>query len=108
MNPPDAIRILITDDHPIVGHGLAALLESEPDIQVVGLARSGQEAIKLFRQYHPDITLMDLRMPHIDGITATINILTEFEDARIIILTMYKRDEDIYRGLRAGAKGYIL
>ncbi|MEH2138956.1 response regulator transcription factor [Nostoc sp.] len=108
MNFSNAIRILIADDHPLVGSGLAALLEGEPDIKVVGLARSGQEAVELFRQYQPDITLMDLRMPDVDGVAAIVGIRAEFAEARIIVLTMYKGDEDIYRGLRAGAKGYIL
>jgi two-component system NarL family response regulator len=102
------IRILIADDHPIVGRGLAALLEGEPDITIVGLARSGQEAVELFCQHQPDITLMDLRMPDVDGVAAIVGIRAKIEGARIIVLTMYKGDEDIYRGLRAGAKGYIL
>ncbi|MDF5728959.1 MAG: response regulator transcription factor [Rhizonema sp. PD38] len=108
MNFPNAISILIADDHPLVGSGLAALLEGELDIKVVGLARSGQEAVELFRQHQPDITLMDLRMPDVDGVAAIVGIRAEFAEARIIVLTMYKGDEDIYRGLRAGAKGYIL
>jgi two-component system, NarL family, response regulator len=108
MNPSSMIRVLLADDHPILGQGLAMLLECEPDITVVGQALNGREAIALFRQHQPDVTLMDLRMPEVSGVEAIAAIRAEFAQARIIVLTTYDGDEDIYRGLQAGAKGYLL
>jgi two-component system NarL family response regulator len=109
MDVPDAkIRVLLADDHPIVGKGLALLLEREPNITVVGQAYNGREAIALYQQYQPDVTLMDLRMPEINGVEAIAAIRAEFPQAKIIVLTTYDGDEDIYRGLQAGAKGYLL
>lgn len=108
MSQSAAIRVLIVDDHAIVRQGLAAMLENEPDITVVGQAGDGQEAIAQYRQLQPDVTLMDLRMPHMSGVDATAAICAEFTQARILILTTYDGDEDIYRGLRTGAKGYLL
>lgn len=108
MSQSYLIHILIADDHLMVAQGLTALLESPPDITVVGRASNGREAIALFRQHQPDIVLMDLRMPQMGGVEATIAIRAEFNQARIIVLTTYDGDEDIYRGLRAGAKGYVL
>ncbi|AVH68982.1 response regulator transcription factor [Nostoc sp. 'Lobaria pulmonaria (5183) cyanobiont'] len=102
------IHVLIADDHVMVAQGLTILLESQTDIKVIGRASNGREAIALFRQYQPDIVLMDLRMPEIGGVEATITIRAEFKQARIIVLTTYDGDEDIYRGLQAGAKGYVL
>lgn len=102
------IHVLIVDDHVMVAQGLTTLLESQADIRVIGRASNGREAIDLFRQHQPDIVLMDLRMPEMGGVEATIAICTEFKQARIIVLTTYDGDEDIYRGLRAGAKGYVL
>jgi DNA-binding NarL/FixJ family response regulator len=108
MSQPTAIRVLIVDDHAIVQQGLAAMIENEPDMTVIGQASNGQEAIDQYRQLQPDITLMDLRMPQVGGVEATIAICAEFAHARIVILTTYDGDEDIYRALRAGAKGYLL
>ena len=108
MSQPPAIRVLIVDDHTIVQQGLAAMIENEPDMMAVGQAKNGQEAIDQYRQLQPDVTLMDLRMPQMSGVDATMAICAEFAYARIIILTTYDGDEDIYRGLRAGAKGYLL
>jgi two-component system NarL family response regulator len=108
MSQSTTIRVLIVDDHSIVRQGLAAMIENEPDMTVVGQAGNGQDAIDRYRQLEPDVTLMDLRMPHMSGLDATIAICTEFTHARIIVLTTYDGDEDIYRGLRAGAKGYLL
>lgn len=108
MNQSDIIQVLIADDHPIVRQGLVALLEQEPDIRVVAQAGNGEEAIALFHLHQPDVTLMDLRMPQIDGVTAITQICGDCPDARIIVLTTYDGDEDIYRGLQAGAKGYLL
>ena len=108
MNQSTAIRVLIVDDHEIVQQGLAAMIENEPDMTVVGQADNGQEAIDQYRQLQPDVTLMDLRMPQVSGVDATTVICAEFVHARIVILTTYDGDEDIYCGLRAGAKGYLL
>jgi two-component system, NarL family, response regulator len=108
VNQSNIIRVLVADDHPVVAQGLVALLECEADITVVGQAHDGCQAVELFRQHQPDVTLMDLRMPQMDGVAAITAICTEFDDARIIVLTTYDSDENIYRGLRAGAKGYLL
>nr|WP_199321833.1 response regulator transcription factor [Leptolyngbya sp. FACHB-321] len=99
---------MLVDDHAIVQQGLAVIINKQADMTVVGKAKSGIEAINLFRQLQPDITLMDLRMPEMDGVEAITAICAEFNTARIIVLTTYDSDEDIYRGLRAGAKGYLL
>lgn len=102
------IRVSICDDHPFMREGLAAVLEYKPDMTVVGKACNGHEAVELFRQLKPDVTLMDLRMPELSGVEAIAIICAEFADARIVVLTTYDSDEDIYRGLRAGAMGYVL
>ncbi|MEG4321873.1 MULTISPECIES: response regulator transcription factor [unclassified Microcoleus] len=108
MQQSNMIRLLIADDHAILRQGLAALLEQEPDLKVVAKASNGEEALTMFRQYQPDVTLMDLRMPQMDGVAAITAICAEFDKARIVVLTTYDGDEDIYRGLRAGAKSYLL
>lgn len=108
MSQSTAICVLIVDDHAIVRQGLAAMIENEPDMTVVGQAGDGLEAIALYRQLQPDVTLMDLQMPQMSGADATLALCAEFAHARIIILTTYDGDEDIYRALRAGAKGYLL
>jgi len=108
MNQSNVIRRLLADDHPILGQALTMLLQCEPDMSVVGHACDGQEAIKLFQQHQPDVTLMDLQMPKMEGAEAIATICSKFKHARIIVLTTFDGDEDIYRGLRAGAKGYIL
>jgi DNA-binding NarL/FixJ family response regulator len=108
MSQSTAIRVLIVDDHAIVRQGLAAMIDNQPDMTLVGQAGNGQEAIDQYRQLQPDVTLMDLRMPQVSGVDATMAICAEFSAARIVILTTYDGDEDIYRGLRAGAKGYLL
>lgn len=102
------VRVLLVDDHSIVRQGLAAMIDNEPDMTVVGQAGNGHEAIDRYRQLQPDVTLMDLRMPQVSGVDATMAICAEFAHARIIILTTYDGDEDIFRGLSAGAKGYLL
>lgn len=106
MSP--VIRVLIVDDHAIVQQGLAAIINEESDMTVVGQAKDGNEAIALFRQVQPDVTLMDLRMPKMGGVEAISIICAEFEAACVMVLTTYDGDEDIYQGLRAGAKGYLL
>ncbi|MCF2147571.1 response regulator transcription factor [Desmonostoc muscorum LEGE 12446] len=108
MTPQNPISILIVDDHPVVRQGLAAMIDREPDMTVIGQVCNGREAVAAFRQHQPDVTLMDLRMPEMDGVAAITAICNEFENSRIIVLTTYDGDEDIYRGLKAGAKGYLL
>jgi two-component system, NarL family, response regulator len=108
MDQTTAIQVLIVDDHAIVQQGLAVIINKQADMKVVGTAKDGIEAINFFRQTQPDVTLMDLRMPGMDGVEAITAICAEFNTARIIVLTTYDSDEDIYRGLRAGAKGYLL
>jgi|SRR5436309_1984415 len=102
------IRVLSVDDHPLIRKGIAFILANEPDIELVAEAADGNEAVQVYRQLRPDVTLMDLRMPGLDGIAATRAIRAEFPEARIIALTMYDGDQDIYRALDAGVRGYLL
>ena len=102
------LRILIVDDHYVVRMGLAALVETEPDLQVVGEAANGREAVELFSKLNPDLVLMDVRMPVADGIEATRKICSLSPGARILMLTTYDGDDDIYKALQAGAGGYVL
>ncbi|MBU7581885.1 MAG: response regulator transcription factor [Nostoc sp. TH1S01] len=108
MTDNHPIRILIVDDHPVVRQGLAAMIDREADMTVVGQVCNGYQAVEIFPQLQPDVTLMDLRMPEMDGVAAITAICREFANANIIVLTTYDGDEDIYRGLKAGAKGYLL
>lgn len=102
------LGILCVDDHPLVRKGIAAILANETDMTLVAEAGSGLEAVEAFRQFHPDVTLMDLRMPGMDGIEATKNIRKIDPEAKIIALTSYDGDQEIYRALEAGVRGYIL
>lgn len=108
MSQPTLIRTLIVDDHSIVRQGLSTIISREAGMTVVAQAADGQQAIAQFREHQPDITLMDLRMPKLGGVDAIAAICAEFEQARIMVLTTYDGDEDIYRGLQAGARGYLL
>src|SRR6516164_7702425 len=108
MKKTKAIRVLCVDDHPIVRDGIVAMMEVEADIVSVGEAGDGQAAIALYRKLKPDVVLMDLSMPVMGGLGATIQIRKVFPAARIIVLTTYDGDEDIHRALEAGAQGYLL
>ncbi|BAZ23268.1 two component transcriptional regulator, LuxR family protein [Kalymmatonema gypsitolerans NIES-4073] len=108
MSQSTNIRVLIVDDHSIVRQGLATIINRDPEMTVIAQAEDGQQAIDCFREYQPDVTLMDLRMPQMGGVEAITAICAEFKLARIMVLTTYDGDEDIYRGLQAGAKGYLL
>ena len=102
------IRILVADDHPIVREGLRGLIAVQPDIVVVAEASNGREAIQQFRIHRPDVTVMDLQMPEMDGVDAVFAIRDEFPGAKIIVLTTYAGDAKILRALKAGAQGYLL
>jgi len=102
------IRILAVDDHPVVRQGIAGLIGIQPDMVLVGEASNGRDAIKQFRAHHPDITLMDLQMPEMNGLDAVITIRNEFPDAKLIVLTTYAGDTQILRALKAGAHAYLL
>jgi DNA-binding NarL/FixJ family response regulator len=107
-NSDKPIRVLCVDDHSLVRKGIAAILSNETDMELVAEAATGREAIEMFRLHRPDVTLMDLRMPELDGAAATRAIRSESPDARIIALTSYDGDQDIYRALEAGVRGYLL
>jgi DNA-binding NarL/FixJ family response regulator len=102
------IRILTVDDHQLLREGIAAVLEGQPDMMLIGQAGNGREAIESFRQHRPDVTLMDLRMPDMSGIEAITAIRAEFPSARIIVLTTYAGDVQATGALKAGASGYLL
>jgi len=101
-------RILVVDDHALVRDGIAGLVGVQPDMVMVGEASNGREAIQQFRMLHPDVTLMDLQMPEMNGIEALIAIRNEFPDAKVIVLTTYTGDVQILRALKGGAQGYLL
>ena len=105
---PDLIRILTVDDHPMLREGVASLVASQSDMELVAEASTGREALEQFRNHRPDITLMDLQMPDMDGIEAMVAIRDEFPEARIIVLTTYKGDVQVLRALKAGARAYLL
>src|ERR1700731_4772631 len=102
------IRVLSADDHPLVREGIAVLVNAESDMKLVAEATNGQDAIEKFRLHRPDVTLMDLQMPALNGIEAIIGIRSEFPNARIIVLTTYTGDVQVLRALKAGARAYIL
>jgi len=102
------IRVLVADDHPVVRAGLGAVIAEQDDLELLAEAENGANAVDLFREHRPDVTLMDLRMPVMDGVEAIRAITTEFPDARILALTTYEGDADIRRALEAGASGYLL
>src|SRR5450755_279606 len=105
---PSSIRVLTVDDHALLREGIAALVNAESDMKLIAEASNGQDAIEKFRLHRPDVTLMDLQMPALNGIDAIIGIRSEFPNARIIVLTTYAGDVQVTRALKAGARAYIL
>jgi two-component system NarL family response regulator len=108
MSSEKKIRVMIADDHFVVRMGLAAVVNTQTDMAVIGEATTGKQAVEMFRQHRPDIVLMDVRMPEMDGIEAITTIRKDYPDSRFIVLTTYDGDEDIYRALQAGARAYLL
>jgi DNA-binding NarL/FixJ family response regulator len=108
MSEHRQIRVLSVDDHPLLRQGITAIIDSQPDMIMVGQASTGREAIQQFREHRPDVTLMDLRLPDISGIDAMIAIRSEFPDSRIVMLTTFEGDVEIQRALAAGARGFLL
>jgi DNA-binding NarL/FixJ family response regulator len=102
------IRIIFVDDHPIVREGLASILALQPDMELIGAAESGAQALEFFRKTHPDIMLVDLRLPDMSGHELTRQILAQSPDVRVIVLTSFEGDADIERALAAGARGYVV
>jgi len=102
------IRVILADDHPVVRDGLAAIVNQQPDMQVVAEAEDGEVAIELYEKHRPDVMVLDLRMPRRDGVAVVQHVLERHPKARLLIMTTYDGDEDIFRSLSQGAKGYIL
>jgi len=108
MSDPACIRVLSVDDHPLLRQGIAVMIESQPDMTLLPQAATSREAIILFREHRPDVTLMDLRLPDLGGIETLMAIRDEFPEARIVMLTTFEGDVEIQRALAAGARGYVL
>jgi DNA-binding NarL/FixJ family response regulator len=105
---PETLRILVADDHPVFRYGMRAILSSKPDVELVGEARDGKEAVDLALELRPDVILMDINMPGMDGIEATRSILEELPAVGILVLTMVEEDDSVFAAIRSGARGYLL
>lgn len=104
----EPLRVLIADDHPLFRHGMTGLLSTQPDIEVVGEATTGEEAVERVEELQPDVVLMDIKMPGISGIEATRRILADHSQVRILMVTMFEDDASVFTAMRAGARGYVL
>lgn len=103
-----SVKVLITDDHPVVRAGIRGMISGEPDFEVVGEAENGREAVEMVAKFHPDVVLMDLRMPVMDGVEATEKIKEDHSETNVLVLTTYESDADILRAIETGATGYLL
>jgi DNA-binding NarL/FixJ family response regulator len=108
MTNPEKIKVMVVDDHPLMRVGVASIINARPDMAVVAQTGTGEEALALFPQHKPDVTLMDLRLPNMSGVDAIRAIRGRWPSARFVVLTTYEGDEDIHRALEAGAKGYVI
>jgi DNA-binding NarL/FixJ family response regulator len=108
MVVPARLRVVIADDHPLFRDGLRAMFESEPDIELVGEAANGQEAVELAGRLQPDVALMDIQMPDLDGIEATRRVIAASPKTRVLVVTMFEDDESVLAAMRAGARGYVV
>ena len=108
MTSGKTIRILLADDHHVVRLGLASLFDFEPSMEICGFAEDGLQVVEAYREHHPDVVLMDLRLPGIDGVEATQRIRSESRDARVLLLSAFDTDQDIHRAIQAGAAGYLV
>src|SRR5215212_50368 len=104
----EILRILVAEDHPLFRKGMISLLESVPEFEVVGEAATGEEAVARAAQLQPDVVLMDLQMPHVNGIEATRRILQESPNVRVLVITLFEDDDSVFMALKAGARGYVL
>lgn len=108
MSPQEKITVMVVDDHPLMRVGVAAIINARPNMTVVAQTGTGEEAVALFHEHKPDITLMDLRLPKMSGVDAILAIRTRYPESRFVVLTTYEGDEDIHRAFEAGAKGYVI
>ena len=108
MKESTKIRVLVVDDHPVVRVGISTIIDTQPDMTVVADTGSGEDAIALFREHRPDLTVMDLRLENMGGVACIRKIREEFPEARFVVLTTYRGDEDIHQALEAGASGYLI
>ncbi len=104
----ETLRILVAEDHPLFRKGMVSLLESVPEFEVIGEAATGEEAVSRAAQLQPDVVLMDLQMPNVNGIEATRRILQESPNVRVLVVTLFEDDDSVFMALRAGARGYVL
>jgi len=108
VSTQDKIKVMVVDDHPLMRVGVSAIINARPNMTVVAQTGTGEEAVTLFREHKPDITLMDLRLPKMTGVDAILAIRARYPESRFVVLTTYEGDEDIHRAFEAGAQGYVI